>query len=332
VKTLFTLLSILFSTLLKAQNVGIGTHMPTLAKLMVVGTGGVGSATMVAFGTDGQGVSLQSNPLTIGFNQYRDNTTTNGRYMANGIGGTISFDPTIGTIDFKIFNSGLKDNLTDNGKSVFTILKNGSIGIGGSISETAGLWVTKKPTDIGGGVVFKGTNYDSKFYDLYTENTFINAGKDAGKVIINDIPGGKTIIANNTRIGTGGSINPQTTLELFGAISLMKEEVINICNETIYTFTPNNVSRAKITACSGSITELKLGDGIVFGQILILSAGVGLPSSSGSLTLKDTGNVDLHTDYNMFLSHPNLMLIWRKITPTTGRWTAMNQVDFNNPF
>jgi hypothetical protein len=309
-----------------SQNVGIGTHTPTHAKLMVVGTGSVGSATMAAFGTDGAGISLQNSPLTIGFNQYRDNTATNGRYMANGIGGTISFDPGTGTIDFKIFNNGIKDNLTDNGKSVITILKNGSIGIGGSISETAGLWVTKKPTDIGGGVVFKGTNYDTKFYDLYNENTFINAGKDAGKVIINDIPGGKTIIPNNTRIGTGGSINPQTTLELFGAISLMKEELIDICNETIYTYVPNNVSRVKIAACSGSITELKLGDGIVFGQILILSAGVAFPISSGLLTLKDTGNVDLHTNYNMFLSHRNLMLIWRKLTPTTGRWTAMNQV------
>lgn len=329
-KTQFTLLLLLIATLSNAQNVGIGTHTPTLGKLMVKGVAGIGT-TMAAFGTDGAGISLQNSPLTIGFNQYRDNTATNGRYMANGIGGTISFDPATGTMDFKIFNSGLKDNLTDNGKSVFTILKNGSIGIGSSISETAGLWVTKKPTDIGGGVVFKGTNYDSKFYDLYTENTFINAGKDAGKVIINDIPGGKTIIPNNTKIGTGGTLNPQTTLELFGAMAITKVESIQICNETIYTYTPNNVSRVKIEACTGSVTELKLGDGIVFGQILLLNGGV-ITSSSGSLTLKDTGNVDIHTDYNMFLSHPSLMLIWRKLTPTTGRWTAMNQVDFNNPF
>jgi hypothetical protein len=330
-KTLFTLLSILFSTLLKAQNVGIGTHTPTLAKLMVVGTGSAGSATMAAFGTDGQGVSIQSNPLTIGFNQYRDNAVTNGRYMANGIGGTISFDPTIGTIDFKIFNSGLKDNLTDNGKSVFTILKNGSVGIGGSISETAGLWVTKKPTDIGGGVVFKGTQYDSKFNDLYDENTYINAGKDEGKVIINDVPNGKTIIPNNTRIGTGGSLNPATTLELFGALAVTKEERIQICNETVYTYLPKNFTRVRIASCGGGDTELRLGDGIVFGQILMLNAGIStiLP---GSLTLKDAGNVDIHTDYNMFLSHQPLMLIWRKLTPTTGRWTAMNQVDLLNPF
>ncbi len=111
-----------------------------------------------------------------------------------------------------------------------------------------------------------------------------------------------------------------------------KEEVIEICNETVYTYVPKNISRVKIVACSGSVTELKLGDGIVFGQILMLNAGVGFPVSSGVLTLKDTGNVDLHTNYNMWLSHTNLMLIWRKLTPTTGRWTAMNQVDLNNPF
>jgi hypothetical protein len=296
----FTLLSINLS----AQNVGIGTQTPTLGKLMVQGTGSAGSATIAAFGTDGQGISIQSNPLTIGFNQYRDNTVGNGRYMANGIAGTISFDPAVGTMDFKIFNNGTKGSLTDNGKSVFTILKNGSIGIGGSISETAGLWVTKKPTDTGGGVVFKGTNYDSKFYDLYNENTYINAGKDAGKVIINDISGGKTIIPNNTRIGTGGTINPQTTLELFGAMAITKQECIQICNETIYTYTPNNVSRVRIEACFGSNTELRLGDGLIFGQILIIDAGVnytGTQSGDG-LILKDTGNVDLQANYMMYMS------------------------------
>ena len=122
------LIILIASKNVRAQNVGIGTNTPTLGKLIVKGTAGIGT-TIAAFGTDGEGVSFQSNPLTIGFNQYRSNPTGNGRYMANGVAGTISFDHNTGTMDFKIFNSGIKNYLTDNGKSVFTILKNGSVAL-----------------------------------------------------------------------------------------------------------------------------------------------------------------------------------------------------------
>ena len=108
--------------------VGIGTT-PSRAKLEVNGVSGSG-ATSALFGGDGAGISLQRNWPTIGFNQYRNSTSGQGRYMANGYAALQTLDPTTGNMYFTLFQSGTKDGLTDAGHLALALTKNGNVGIG----------------------------------------------------------------------------------------------------------------------------------------------------------------------------------------------------------
>ena len=90
---------------LHAQNVGIGTTTPTRGKLEVVGVAGTGS-TAAIFSSGGTGVSIQPFWPTIGFNQYRDNPSGNGKHIADGYAAIQYFDPNNGVMVFDAFNNG----------------------------------------------------------------------------------------------------------------------------------------------------------------------------------------------------------------------------------
>lgn len=103
-KTLLYLIAVLhYAPNLAAQNVGIGTTTPDKAKLMVVGTGGASSNTVALFGTNA-GISIQQAWPTIGFNQYRDGPTGNGRAISTGYGMHFTFN--YGTGDFTFLRNG----------------------------------------------------------------------------------------------------------------------------------------------------------------------------------------------------------------------------------
>lgn len=88
---------------LSAQNVGIGTLNPDKGKLMVVGTPNPNSNTVAFFGANA-GISIQQAWPTIGFNQYRDMPTGNGKTISTGYGMHMAFN--YGNGDFAWYRNG----------------------------------------------------------------------------------------------------------------------------------------------------------------------------------------------------------------------------------
>ncbi len=174
-------------------NVGIGLVNPTRGKLEVAGVSGIG-ATNALFGSGANGISLQQNWPTIGFNQYRDNTAGNGKYMGNGYGAIQYFDIGSGTMAIDMFANGTGNNLTNTGKRALTIQNNGNMSIVGGAANTT-LYVTKNG-NFDGTAILGGTNYASYFNYSNNEDTYIRAGKTVGKVILNDLPNAKIQMGN----------------------------------------------------------------------------------------------------------------------------------------
>ncbi|HSC53493.1 MAG TPA: hypothetical protein VLC98_07735 [Phnomibacter sp.] len=79
-----------------AQNVGIGVANPQKGKLEIAGALG-GFSTVLTIGSDGQGISLQRNWPSIGFNQYRDASNVQ-RYIGAGYASIIFMNPQDGSI------------------------------------------------------------------------------------------------------------------------------------------------------------------------------------------------------------------------------------------
>ncbi|MES2795327.1 MAG: tail fiber domain-containing protein [Bacteroidota bacterium] len=174
-------------------NVGIGLVSPTRGKLEVSGVAGVGNTNAI-FGTGASGISLQQNWPTIGFNQYRDNTAGQGKYMANGFAAIQYFDPGGGTMALDMFANGAGNNLTNTGKRALTIQNNGNVSIAAGAANTT-LYVTKNG-NFDGTAIFGGTNYASYFNHSNNEDTYIRPGRTVGKVILNDLPGAKIQVGN----------------------------------------------------------------------------------------------------------------------------------------
>jgi hypothetical protein len=191
-------------------NVGIGLLNPVLGKLEVAGVSGIG-ATNAVFGSGANGISLQQNWPTIGFNQYRDNTSGNGKYMANGLAAIQYFDPGSGTMAIDMFNNGTANNLTNTGKRVLTIQNNGNVSIvGGAANAT--LYVTKNG-NFDGTAIFAGTNHASYFNHSNNEDTYIRPGTTNGKIILNDLPAAKIQIGNGNG-NVGINISPASYFNL----------------------------------------------------------------------------------------------------------------------
>lgn len=90
--TLFLLLGTVFAQ--AQQNVGIGTSQPAEARLVVTG-GAVNSQAL--FGKGANSVSIESNPATIGFNNYMSSAGTR-KFTTAGYAGQIKYDNTLGRL------------------------------------------------------------------------------------------------------------------------------------------------------------------------------------------------------------------------------------------
>lgn len=209
-KRLTLFFSLLALTECFSQNIGIGTSNPTLGKLQVNGVSGSGNTTAI-FGSDGIGISFQRNWPTIGFNQYRDNTVGNGRYIANGFAAIQYLDPNTGYMYFDAFPNGTANTLTTGGTRILTIGANGNIGIKTNPANTP-LYAVKAG-NLSGAALFGGTYYNSYFCYGSQEDTYIRGGYPTSKVYLNDMSGNIVLGGGGTFVGINTS-NPITTLDI----------------------------------------------------------------------------------------------------------------------
>jgi hypothetical protein len=98
------------------------------AKLIV--NADAGKLTNAIFGYDGQGISLQKNWPTIGFNTYRDDLNVQ-RNMGGGYGFGMAINPTTGMLFFNRMGTGAAyDAIGANEQFVMGISQSGNLGIG----------------------------------------------------------------------------------------------------------------------------------------------------------------------------------------------------------
>ncbi len=307
-----------YGCIVNAQNVGISTTTPTLGKLEVFGTFGLGK-TVAAFGSEGAGISLQRNSPAIGFNQYRD--AMGSKFMSNGFASTITLDEATGIMAWDMYNSGFKWNPTIGSNRAITILNNGNIGIRGLGATNIGLVVAKQPENIIGTAVFDGYDHSSFFANSVSENTYIRSATNSNgaAVIINEVANAVTLMPNNTRIGLSGTISPVMTVDLYGSLGITKRKVFDICGNTMAT--PGNCSFMLIETCGTTPAILTLGNGTVQGQILLIYASLG---DNQSYAVNETANIDLASNCLMNNRGQTLLLMWR-LVGTSGRWTEITR-------
>jgi len=198
--TAFSLLICLCSLSIAAQNVGINTITPNRAKLEVFGVAGSGSTSGI-FGVGGAGISIQQNWPSIGFNQYRDETSpgAQGRFMANGFAAIQYMDPGTGVMAIDMFPSGTSGSFTPVGIRAMTFFPTGNVGIRAGIANAS--LAVLRGDGIEGTAVFQGSIYSSQFNYNFSEDTYIRPGKDSSKVYLSNLTGGDVLIGNgNTRL------------------------------------------------------------------------------------------------------------------------------------
>jgi len=215
--------------LLGAQgNVGIGGNA-TRAKLEVLGVSGTGSTNAV-FGSDGAGVSFQSdgysfqlNFPSVGFNQYRDKATGYGKYMHGGYAAVQWFQPGTGLFGIDMQSvTGIKDAaIAGDFHRAFSIFPSGAVSFGKE-NNNANLTVDYLNVNgintSDGSIYFYGTQYPS-FINAGLQSpsmpTQIGPGKDGGVTFINDIPGNNVVIGGSyTKVGINTNPLYLTTLSI----------------------------------------------------------------------------------------------------------------------
>ncbi|AXE19627.1 hypothetical protein DR864_18735 [Runella rosea] len=197
-----------------AGNVGVGISVPTRGKFEVFGALGNGPTSAV-FGSDGTGVSLQRNWPTIGFNQYRDGSNVQ-RRIGEGYAATQFFDPNTGAMFINTFGTGVANSTSSFSvpTGIFTLLSNGNIGVRNGGSSNTGMWISRGAANTNGSLVVTGSTHNSHFHYDIGEETYIRAGKNNGRVVLNDIPGGNVVMGNgNGKLGINSG-DPQYTLEV----------------------------------------------------------------------------------------------------------------------
>jgi Chaperone of endosialidase len=197
--------ALLLTADLFSQNMGIGTTNPIRAKLEVVGVSGSGNTSAI-FGTDGAGISLQTNWPTIGFNQYRDAPTLYGKYMASGFAVIQYFDPTTGTMIIDNQNTGAINTNTVQGFRLITISNTGNVGI--RITNPSASLTVARGEGFEGTAVLAGPQHWSHFNYATGEDTYIRCGAgigvSSGKVFLNGPTNGKVLIGSGaTKVGIG---------------------------------------------------------------------------------------------------------------------------------
>ncbi|MBL0136010.1 MAG: hypothetical protein IPP79_19525 [Chitinophagaceae bacterium] len=194
--TAFSLLICLCSLSIAAQNVGINTITPNRAKLEVFGVAGSGSTSGI-FGVGGAGISIQQNWPTIGFNQYRDETSplSQGRFMTNGFAAIQYMDPGTGVMAIDMFPSGASTGFTPwvLGHDIFQLAM---LGIRARIANAS--LAVLRGDGIEGTAVFQGEIYSSQFNYSISEDTYIRPGKDSSKVLFCNVNGGDVLIGNGS--------------------------------------------------------------------------------------------------------------------------------------
>jgi hypothetical protein len=192
-----------------AGNVGVGISVPTRGKFEVFGALGNGPTSAV-FGSDGTGLSLQRNWPTIGFNQYRDAGNVQ-RRIGEGYAATQFFDPNSGAMFINTFGTGVANSTSSFSvpTGVFTLLSNGNIGVWNGGGSTTGMWITRGAANTNGSLALSGTTHNSHFHYDVAEETYIRAGKNNGRVVLNDIPGGNVVMgAGNGKLGINSATPP----------------------------------------------------------------------------------------------------------------------------
>jgi hypothetical protein len=137
-KKLLTVTCFFYTNFLVAQNVGIGTSNPVNGRLVVAGSE---SLSQAIFGEGYQGVSIESNPSLIGFNNYYNDGR---KYISDGYASSLSMDVPTGTISLRAYGTGLKDQAAPLSSILLTVLANGNVGIQNNNPALAGLTVDKK--------------------------------------------------------------------------------------------------------------------------------------------------------------------------------------------
>ena len=234
----YLLLIIFFArlTITNAQNVGIGTTTPSLAKLEVHGAGTGASKTSGIFGSNVAGISFQRDLPTIGFNQYYPLGTGYGRYMASGYGGAQYLDPITGNLFFDLYPSGLGENDIVFARRLLTLNSSGKVSIGDAYTNST-LTIAKETTGVNT-ATFAGSTYNSVFNFGAAENTYIRAGKNGGIVFINDIPGGKISLNGFIGINTATPVYPLELRQAFSDRGLLLVEENTFANWNWFV-TPN---------------------------------------------------------------------------------------------
>ncbi|MEP7265921.1 MAG: hypothetical protein ABI772_15565 [Bacteroidota bacterium] len=193
------------SGLFKAGNVGIGTALPTVAKLLVEGSVGNTIALFRRTAT-GDGVSLIGDAPGIYFNMYYNSGQ---KAMTAGYGSQIYLDKNTGTMGFGVTTasaSGAGAALTSGNALLINSLGNVGINYFGGPSTLD----VKLKSGTSATASFWGTNagFASHFCYGTNEDTYIRGGKTTSNVIIADL-------TNNVGIGTA---NPLYKLDVCGNI------------------------------------------------------------------------------------------------------------------
>jgi hypothetical protein len=174
-----------------SQNVGIGTLTPTRAKLEVNG-----DITLGIFGGNGTGISLQKSWPTIGFNQYRDALTGNGKSIGAGYAAHMVLNVNTGVWALIMNGNTANANAAlPNQNVVLNVQQDGNVGIGiGAPNATLSV---NRGAGVDGTAVFFGSTNSSHFNYSTAEDTYIRGGKNTSKVLINDYGGQVTIGTTN---------------------------------------------------------------------------------------------------------------------------------------
>lgn len=215
--------SIFFCSLLPihsiSQSMGIGITNPKRALLEVHGASGVG-ATSAMFGGE-HGISFLKDFPAIGFNMYRDSSTSGyrGRKMNIGYSSMISmnYDDPLTPAGFVIssFPNGAAGSVLPAGTKMFAMFDfQFTINTTRLATETPASLMVGRGTGIDGTAAFSGTTFTSFFNFRTAENTYIRGGRSGSRVFINDLYKGDIIIGSTgSRVGVNAP-DPQYPFEV----------------------------------------------------------------------------------------------------------------------
>lgn len=272
-----------------AQNVNIGNVKPTFARFEVSGVAGTGKTSALFTPTNLNGsptaISLQKDNPIIGFNHYQDDNSAIGKYIGTGYANTFGLNISTGAIEFKQFIQGITNSPTINNNQVLRILSYGNVIIGNtpisSIQNSTSLSVERNLENNLGSVVFSGSQNSSHFHYSNKEDTYIRAGLNGGKVVINNFGNpdgispdiGRVQIVGKTSLGLGGSTEPDLSLQIFGALSGNKRSTVDANTGSTFIVV-NNASIITVTkSINQAYPSVSLDNtGCTDGQMVIVYA------------------------------------------------------------